>query len=86
MPLCSDYRKSSAEFSAQAENKVQNIFCRGVYLAENTTRAASVEFICCKQINYARSRLQNWRKAPKGIFDMLKWVAVTEVTATQSVY
>ena len=38
-------KKSLAEFSAKAENKVQNIFCQGVYLTENTSQAASVEFV-----------------------------------------
>jgi len=51
-------KKSLAEFSAQAENKVKNIFCRGVYLAENTSQAASVEFVRHWRTNYARSRLQ----------------------------
>ena len=28
-----------------AANKIQKVFCRGVYLAENTSQAASVEFV-----------------------------------------
>jgi len=65
--------KSLAEFAASAANKVKIIFCRGVYLAENTSQAASVEFVCHRQTNYARSRLQkNWRKSPKGFFDKLE--------------
>ena len=39
-------QKSLAEFAAAAANKIKNIFCRGVYLAENTSQAASVEFVC----------------------------------------
>ena len=51
----------------------QTVFGRGVYVDENTSQAASVEFVCHRQTNYARSRLQkNWRKSPKGFFDKLK--------------
>jgi hypothetical protein len=43
-----------------------------VYLTENTSQAASVEFVCHRQTNYARSRLQKvWRKRPKDFFDKL---------------
>jgi hypothetical protein len=52
-------RKGLAEFAASAAKKVELIFCRGVYLTENTSQAASVEFVCLRQTNYARSRLQN---------------------------
>jgi hypothetical protein len=49
------------------------IFGRGVYVDKNTSQAASVEFVCRRPTNSARSRLQKiWRKAPKGIFDTLK--------------
>ena len=51
----------------------KNIFRQGVYLMENTSQAASVEFVCHRQTNYARSRLQKvWRKRPKDFFDKLK--------------
>ena len=36
------------------------IFCRGMYLAENTYQAASVEFVRQRRTNYARSRLQKF--------------------------
>ena len=36
-----DCQKSLAEFSVPTENKITNIFCRGMYLAENTSQAAS---------------------------------------------
>ena len=49
--------KSLAEFSVKAENKFQNIFCQGMYLTENTSQAASVEFVRHRRTNYARSRL-----------------------------
>ena len=51
----------------------KNIFRQGVYLTENTSQAASVEFVCHRQTNYARSRLQKvWRKRPKDFSDKLK--------------
>ena len=42
----------------QAANQMQSIFCRGVYLAKNTSRSASVEFVRHQRTNYARGRLQ----------------------------
>ncbi|MDD6856178.1 MAG: hypothetical protein PUD66_07120, partial [Oscillospiraceae bacterium] len=44
------------------------IFCRGVYLAENTSQAASVEFVRLRRTNYARSRLQKLAEKPEGVF------------------
>ena len=41
----SDCQKSFAEFFAKAKNKIRIILCRGVYLAQNTLQAASVEFV-----------------------------------------
>ena len=38
----SDSQKSFAEFFVKAKNKVSFILCRGVYLAQNTSQAASV--------------------------------------------
>ena len=42
----------------QAANKVQPVFCGGVYVAKNTSRSASVEFVRFQRTNYARGRLQ----------------------------
>ena len=56
--------QSFAEFAAEAANKRESIFCRGVYLAENTSQAASVEFVRLRRTNYARSRLQILSKSP----------------------
>ena len=50
-------QKSLAEFAANAANRVRIIFGQGVYLTENTSQAASVEFVRCRRTNYARSRL-----------------------------
>ncbi len=65
--------KSLAEFAPNGANGVKSIFGRGVYVDKNTSQAASVEFGCRRQTNYARSRLpKNCRKALKGIFGSLK--------------
>ena len=45
MAVLSDCRKSFAEFSAEAENKVKIIFGRGVYVDKNTSQAASVRTV-----------------------------------------
>lgn len=43
------------------------IFAGGVYVSENTSQAASVEFVRHGRANYARSRLQAFcRKNPEG--------------------
>ncbi len=55
------------------------IFCRGVYLTENTYQAASVRFVSQGRTNRARSRLQSFcQKRAKPFFDSLE--PVTEVT------
>ena len=46
------------------------IFAWGVYLGENTSQSASVEFVRFQRTNYARSRLQAFypqRACPLGI-------------------
>ena len=63
------YRSESlAEFAAEAANRVEIVFGRGVYVDENTSQAASVEFICHRRINYARSRLQELAEKAAGLF------------------
>ena len=57
MPVLSFYQKSLAEFAAIGSKWNQIIFARGVYVGENTSQAASVEFVRLWRINYARSRL-----------------------------
>ena len=48
------------------------IFCRGVYLTENTTQAASVRLVRCKRTRRARGRLQSFcQKRAKPFFDSL---------------
>ena len=45
MPVLSFYQKSLAEFAAIGSKWNQIIFARGVYVGENTSQAASVEFV-----------------------------------------
>ena len=66
MPRCktafcngAQFVKSFAEFAASAANIFQIIFRQGVYLAENTSQAASVELVRQRRTNSARGRLQN---------------------------
>ena len=40
------------------------IFCRGMYLVENSAQTASVEFVRYQRINYARSGLQSLAEKP----------------------
>ena len=51
-------QKSLAEFAARRRQINGIIFCRGVYLAKNTSQSASVEFVRFQRTNYARGRLQ----------------------------
>ena len=55
--------KASQRLPPLAANRVQSVFCRGLYLAENTSQVASVEFVPHRGTNYARSRLPKF--APK---------------------
>ena len=65
-------KKASQSLPPLAANRVQSVFCRGapqgglscsfgaihlLYLAENTSQTASVEFVPHRGANYARSRL-----------------------------
>ena len=70
-----DYPQSLAEFAAKAANKVKIVFGRGVYVDENTSQAASVEFVRQRRINYARSRLQNLAEKAEGLFRQIKTAA-----------
>ncbi len=59
--------QSLAEFAAAAANKFLIIFCRGTYVAENTSQAASVRVVRLWRTRSARGRLQSpCRKAPRG--------------------
>jgi len=57
-PGISNCPKCLAEFAAEAANKIKILFGRGVYVDENTSQAASVEFVRLWRTTYARSRLQ----------------------------
>ena len=58
-------RKSFAEFAASAANRSKIIFDRGVYVGENTSQAASVEFVRLRRTNSARSRLRKPVEKPR---------------------
>ena len=60
-------KKASQSLPPLAANRVQSVFCRGVYVAENTSQTASVEFVPHWGTNYARSRLPKFvGKAQRG--------------------
>ena len=50
--------KASQSFAAAAAKESPIIFFGDMCGEENTSQAASVEFVCRRRINYARSRLQ----------------------------
>ena len=52
---------------------MKTVFCRGVYLAENTSQTPSVEFVPSGgQIMHAGGCKKPVKKPRKGIFDSLK--------------
>ena len=78
-----DCRKKPRRVRCVSSEKDSIIFCRGapqggfscpfgaihlLYLAENTSQAASVEFVRLRRTNYARSRLQKLAEKPEGVF------------------
>ena len=63
----SAYQKSLAEFAARRRQRNKIIFSRDMCVRENTSQAASAEFVRLRRTNYARSRLQSFcRKNPEG--------------------
>ena len=58
-------KKASQSLPPTGGKEIGIIFCRGVYLAENTSQAASVEFVRLRRTNYARGSLQNPVKKPR---------------------
>ena len=65
-------KKASQSLPPQRQIKSKTIFCRGVYLTENTSQAACVRVVRHRRTRSALSRLQSFRrKAPKGFFDGL---------------
>ena len=66
-------KKASQSLPPQRQIKSKTIFCRGVYLTENTSQAACVRVVRHRRTRSALSRLQSFRrKAPKGFFDGLR--------------
>ena len=67
MALPQRVKRSLAEFAARRRQRNKIIFSRDMCVRENTSQAASVEFVRHRRTNYARSRLQSFcRKNPEG--------------------
>ena len=68
-------KKASQSLPPAGGKGILIIFCRGVYLIENTTQAASVRFVRQGRTNRARGRLQSFcQKRAKPFFDSLKYI------------
>ena len=66
-------KKASQSLPPAGGKGILIIFCRGVYLTENTTQAASVRLVRLQRTRRARSRLQSFcQKRAKPFFDSLK--------------
>ena len=84
--------KASQSFAAAAAKESQIIFSGDMRGEENTSQAASVEFVCPRRTNYARSRLQPL--CQKGILfdsdnpagDCLRGCLSTTLQAQRSVF
>ena len=61
-------KKSLAEFAARRWQKIKIIFSRDMCVRENTSQAASVEFVRHGRANYARSRLQAFCRKTRRVF------------------
>ena len=83
-------KKASQSFAPAGAKMIRIIFCGGVYVAENTTQPASVEFVCLRHTNYARGGLQacsngnpakrfSFESVSKILFDTLKWSVSTPI-------
>ena len=66
-------KKASQSLPPAGGKGILIIFCRGVYLTENTTQAASVRIVRRRRARRARGRLQSFcQKRAKPFFDSLK--------------
>ena len=65
-------KKASQSLPPAGGKGILIIFCRGMYLTENTYQAASVRFVRQRRTNRARGRLQSFcQKRAKPFFDSL---------------
>jgi hypothetical protein len=63
-------KKASQSLPPAGGKSIEIIFCRGVYLAKNSSQSASVEFVRHQRTNYARGRLQAfYQKRASPFFD-----------------
>ena len=83
--LPTGYAGTPASFAPTGAKGIKSVFSRGVYVAENTSRPASVEFVCRRQTNYARGRVQPFRKSGRShFFDIQKLPAVPRTAGSFS--
>ena len=68
LPGCLSVSKSLAEFAARRRQRNKIIFSRDMCVRENTSQAASVEFVRLRRTNYARSRLQSFVGKTRRVF------------------
>ena len=69
---CQSVKKASQSLPPAGGKGILIIFCRGMYLTENTTQAASVRIVRRRRARRARGRLQSFcQKRAKPFFDSL---------------
>ena len=61
--------KSLAEFAARRRQKIESIFSHDMCVRENTSQAASVEFLRCAQKLCAQQTASLLSEKPGGFFD-----------------
>ena len=70
--VLSAYQKSLAEFAARRRQRNKIIFSRDMCVRENTSQAASVEFLRTEQKLCAQQTASLLSEKPEGFFDSLK--------------
>ena len=70
--VLSAYQKSLAEFAARRRQRNKIIFSRDMCVRENTSQAASVEFLRTAQKLCAQQTASLLSEKPEGFFDSLK--------------
>ena len=63
--------KNIVDFSRKRK-QIKTVFDRGMYVGENTSQAASVEFVHRRGKILRAADCQKWRKSPEGFFAKLK--------------
>ena len=68
MPSFQPVKKASQNLPPMAAKKVKIVFCRGAYLAENTSQAPSVRLLRCSAKGVRAGGCKKLSKSPKGDF------------------